>query len=62
VRAFEEALKSAGKTVESVQIYSGAGHGFMRQYNGKNPNPEYREAATRDAWERIDAFLAKLKK
>ncbi len=59
VRQFEEALKKAGKKVEAVQIYKGAGHGFMRAKNGANPNPEYREAAAKDAWERIDKFFAR---
>lgn len=59
VREFESALKLVGRGVEEVQIYSGAGHGFMREKNGSNPNPEYRADQTRDAWMRIDAFFAK---
>src|SRR5580704_5631131 len=30
VRTFEQALKTAGKSVEKINIYPGAGHGFMR--------------------------------
>jgi carboxymethylenebutenolidase len=59
VRQFEDALKKAGKSVEAIQIYTGAGHGFMRENNGANKNPEYREAQTKDAWQRIDRFFAK---
>jgi len=52
VNAFEAALKKAGKPVD-FKIYPGAGHGFM------NPNNTggYVEAAAKDAWTRIDAFL-----
>jgi carboxymethylenebutenolidase len=59
VREFEAALKQAGKTVEKISIYPGAGHGFMRAMNGSQSNPEYREAAAKDAWMQIDAFFAK---
>lgn len=59
VRGFEAALKQAGKPVERIEIYKGAGHGFMRPTNGPNPNPEYREAAAKDAWQRIEQFFAK---
>jgi len=59
VREFEKALKKADKKVEDIQIYKGAGHGFMRAMNGPNKNPEYREDATKDAWKRIEAFLNK---
>ncbi len=59
VRAFEEALKTAGKTVEKVNIYKGAGHGFMRPKNGPRPNPEFRESQARDAWTQIEAFFTK---
>jgi carboxymethylenebutenolidase len=58
VREFESALKTAGKSVEKINIYKGAGHGFMRPTNGKDKNPEYREAAANDAWQQIDAFFA----
>jgi carboxymethylenebutenolidase len=59
VRAFEDALKTAGKSVEKINIYKGAGHGFMRPMNGAKPNPEYRETQARDAWRQIDAFFEK---
>jgi carboxymethylenebutenolidase len=59
VRAFEDALKSAGRSVEQIHIYKGAGHGFMRANNGPRPNPEYRETQGRDAWQQIEAFFAK---
>jgi carboxymethylenebutenolidase len=59
VRAFEAALKEAGKKVEKINIYPGAGHGFMRPKNGSSDNPEYRDSAARDTWMQIDAFFAK---
>jgi carboxymethylenebutenolidase len=59
VREFESALKSAGRTVEKINIYPDAGHGFMRAKNGGMANPEYREAAAKDAWMQIDAFFTK---
>jgi carboxymethylenebutenolidase len=59
VREFEQALKKAGRSVEKINIYQGAGHGFMRPMNGGKANPEYREEAARDAWSQIDAFFAK---
>ena len=54
VRAFDAALKSAGKQSD-VKIYPDAGHAFM------NPNNKggYVKAAARDAWARIDAFFAR---
>jgi carboxymethylenebutenolidase len=58
VKAFEEALKKAGKSVERIHLYK-AGHGFMRPMNGPMKNPEYREAEAKDAWQQIDKFLAK---
>jgi carboxymethylenebutenolidase len=57
VKTFEEALKTAGKSVEQIKIYQGAGHGFMRPANGTTKNPEYREMAAMDAWQLIDAFF-----
>jgi carboxymethylenebutenolidase len=60
VRDFEQALKKIGKKVEEVHIYPNAGHGFMRPTNGPTTkNPEYRETAANDAWQRIEKFLAK---
>jgi carboxymethylenebutenolidase len=58
VRAFGEALKKAGEKVEQIKFYQ-AGHGFMRPNNGPMSNPEYREAAAKDAWQTIEAFFAK---
>jgi carboxymethylenebutenolidase len=54
-KAFEAAMKKAGKTVD-VKIYEGAGHAFA---NVNNPWGGYREAAAKDAWARTTAFLAK---
>jgi len=54
VKAFEAAMKKAGKTVD-VKIYDGAGHAFA---NVNNPWGGYREAAAKDAWARTTAFLA----
>ncbi len=60
VREFEKALKEAGKMVEKINIYPGAGHGFMRPSDpGGEANPEYRATAAEDAWTQIDGFLAK---
>jgi carboxymethylenebutenolidase len=52
VRAFESAMKAAGKTVD-IKIYDGAGHAFQ------NPNNKagYRPEATANADKRIDTFL-----
>jgi carboxymethylenebutenolidase len=55
VKAFEAALKKAGKTVD-VKIYPGAGHAFA---NPNNPWKGYREEAAKDAWARTVAFFAK---
>jgi carboxymethylenebutenolidase len=54
VRAFEAAMKAAGKSVD-VKIYDGAGHAF------ENPDNKdgYRPVAADDAWQRITAFLKK---
>ncbi len=54
VRAFESAMQKAGKSID-VKIYEGAGHAF------ENPNDKsgYRPEATKDAWARVTAFLAK---
>ncbi len=53
VRAFEKALKRAGKRVD-FKIYPGAGHAFA---NEDNPWGGYREAAAKDAWKRTVAFF-----
>ena len=55
VKAFEAAMKKAGKSVD-IKIYEGAGHAFA---NVDNPWGGYREAAAKDAWARSLAFLAK---
>jgi carboxymethylenebutenolidase len=55
VKAFEAAMKAAGKAID-VKIYEGAGHAFA---NVNNPWGGYREAAAKDAWSRTTAFLAK---
>lgn len=55
VKAFEAAMKKAGKTID-VKIYEGAGHAFA---NVNNPWGGYREAAAKDAWARTTAFFAK---
>jgi carboxymethylenebutenolidase len=54
VKAFDAALKKAGKSSD-IKIYEGAGHAFM------NPNNTggYVKAAADDAWARIDSFLRK---
>jgi carboxymethylenebutenolidase len=54
VKAFEAALKKAGKKAD-IKIYDGAGHAFA---NPNNPWGGYREAAAKDAWTRTVAFLA----
>lgn len=59
VRAFESALKEAGKAVDRIHIFEGAGHGFMREKNGARENPEYRESQTTAAWKAIDQFFTK---
>lgn len=53
VRAFEAALRKAGKKVD-FKIYPGAPHAFA---NVNNPWGGYRPAAARDAWGRTVAFL-----
>jgi len=55
VKAFEAALRKAGKRVD-MKIYPGAGHAFA---NVNNPWGGYREAAAKDAWARTLAFFAK---
>lgn len=52
VRQFEVSLKELGKRVE-INIYNEAGHAFMNQNNKAG----YREADTKDAWGKIDAFF-----
>lgn len=52
VRAFEKAMKAAGKPVDA-KIYEGAGHAFQ------NPNNKtgYRPEAAADAWKRMVEFF-----
>lgn len=49
----EEAMKKAGKAFEA-HVYTGAGHGFLRQQSGKDGA---NAKATREAWPRTIAFL-----
>jgi carboxymethylenebutenolidase len=59
VRAFEAAMKKAGKSTD-VKFYEGAGHAFA---NENNPWGGYRKEAAADAWQRTTAFFdAHLKK
>jgi carboxymethylenebutenolidase len=55
VKAFESAMKTAGKAVD-VKIYEGAPHAFA---NVNNPWKGYREVAAKGAWARTTAFFAK---
>ena len=55
VKAFEAAMKKAGKSID-VKVYDGAGHAFA---NVNNPWGGYREPAAKDAWTRTVAWLAK---
>jgi carboxymethylenebutenolidase len=55
VKAFEAAMKKAGKAID-VKIYPGAPHAFA---NVNNPWKGYREEAAKDAWARTTAFFAK---
>jgi carboxymethylenebutenolidase len=54
VRAFEAAMKKAGKSID-VKIYPGAGHAFETSTD-KN---RYRPAASADAWKRMIAFFGR---
>ena len=53
VQAFAETLRKDHKDAD-IKVYDGAKHAFM------NPNSKegYDEAAAKDAWARIDAFLS----
>jgi carboxymethylenebutenolidase len=55
VKAFEAALKNAGKPID-VKFYEGADHAFA---NPNNPWGGYREAAAKDAWTRTVGFFAR---
>jgi carboxymethylenebutenolidase len=52
VKAFEEALKKAGKTAD-IKIYPNAKHGFFNDTRPEAYNPE----AAADAWERTLKFF-----
>jgi carboxymethylenebutenolidase len=52
VKAFEEALKKAGKTAD-IKIYPGAKHGFFNDTRPEAYNPE----AAADAWKRTLKFF-----
>lgn len=54
VRAFDAAMKAAGKPVD-VKIYDGAGHAFENPSNKDG----YRPQAAADAWSRMQAFFKK---
>ena len=54
VKAFEAAMKKAGKHVE-IKIYDDAGHAFENPNNKEGYKPQ--DAA--DAWQRTIAFLEK---
>jgi carboxymethylenebutenolidase len=54
----EELMKAAGKKYEPV-IYKGAGHGFMRDGEDPNGNPENKKARD-DAWARWKTLLKQL--
>ncbi|MBV9494963.1 MAG: dienelactone hydrolase family protein [Acidobacteria bacterium] len=53
VKAFDAALKKAGKSSD-IKIYDGAGHAFMNETNKQG----YKADAAADAQKRIDAFFA----
>jgi carboxymethylenebutenolidase len=52
-RAFEEAMKKAGKSID-LKVYEGAPHAFA---NPNNPWKGYRPEAAKDAWSRTTAFF-----
>lgn len=54
VRTFESRMKELDKEV-TIRIYEGTGHAFMNPGNEKGYAPD----ASRDAWQRIDTFLAR---
>jgi carboxymethylenebutenolidase len=56
VKAFEVALKEAGKKSAGIHIFPAAGHGFMRDMN---KNPAYKADDTKKAWALIEAYFAK---
>ena len=52
VRAFERAMKAAGKSTD-IKIYPGAGHAFQNSSNKLS----YHQTAAEDAWKRTLEFL-----
>jgi len=54
VRAFEAAMKTAGKSTD-IKVYDGAGHAFQNPNNKQGFRPE----AAADAAQRISAFFQK---
>ena len=52
-KKIEEAMKSAGKTVEIV-TYPGAPHGFLADYR-----PSYRKETSENGWKRMRAWFKK---
>ncbi len=54
VKTFESKLKEKNKDVD-IKIYDGAQHAFMNPENKTG----YDDAASKDAWARIDAFFAR---
>jgi carboxymethylenebutenolidase len=53
IRAFETALKEAGKDA-TVLVYPGVGHAFFNE-----ERPSYDEEAAKDSWERTKMFFKK---
>jgi carboxymethylenebutenolidase len=56
IQQFRNAMRKAGKGRAGTTVYPDAGHGFLNP-NLSGPNPA-NEAARRDAWRQIEAFLA----
>ena len=54
VRAFEKAMKDAGKTIDA-KIYDGAGHAFENPSNKAG----YRQDSAMDAWARMLGFFGR---
>ena len=55
VPATKDAMKSAGKTYDSV-VYDGAGHGFMRAGEAPDATPQNAKARN-ESWERLKKLL-----
>jgi len=55
IPATKEAMKSAGKTYDSV-VYEGAGHGFMRAGEAPDANEANRKARA-ESWDRIESLM-----